>query len=459
MNRLKKLKRRFMIIIMGVITVMLSIILSIVLIGNIQHYESVASKSLHMLVNMTNPVNTFSSESDRGAQRFQDANRSSDGTLSVDQDDDTTTTADNTPPPETGSTLSAGEQKAAAALPGIVVGVDEDYQNVRLLFTRNMDTSLSTAEKLVEEVHSLGKTEGSLSKYDLSYLVRQTPEGTKIAFVDRSYERSSVQNLVLWAVLGFIVAWLAFLLLVWRLSGWVFRPVELAWSQQRQFIADASHELKTPLTVILANMRILENHKDDRIAEQIRWIESSDQEALRMKKLVSDMLLLARNDANEDQTLASAPVNFSDVVLGAILSFEAVALDNGLRIREELVENAVIDGDKAQLEELVNILMDNACKYAPAGSTITVTLTTQERALTLEVHNKGEHLDDEALEQLFDRFYRVDASRTRETGGYGLGLAIAESICRRHSGRIAAANDGDGVTFQVTLPLQQRHKK
>ena len=177
-----------------------------------------------------------------------------------------------------------------------------------------------------------------------------------------------------------------------------------------------------------------------------------------MKKLVSDMLLLARNDADETQPLATEPVLFSDVVLGAILSFESVALDNSLRIHDEITPDIVVDGDKAQLEELVGILLDNACKYAAPESVISVRLTRQERSVHLAVHNKGDAFDDDAIAHLFERFYRLDQSRTRQTGGYGLGLAIADSICQRHQGHISAANEDEGVTFHVTLPIAQRER-
>lgn len=475
MNRLKALRRRFIVINMVTITFMLLVILSIVIIGNMQHYKNVAFESLHTLVNMTNPVNTFSSNSDPGASRFQDANRDDSQPLSVDQSNetDTTTTADedgettdeetdtpdDTPPPEVISRLDAKEQKAALALPGIVVAVDENYDNAEIIFSRNMDTSLATAKKLVQAVEESDDIEGTIEQYDISYSVRQTPEGIKIAFVDRSYETSNIRNLLFWSLLVFFLAWFIFLGMVWRLSNWVFRPVETAWAQQRQFIADASHELKTPLTVILANMRILKNHREDTIADQERWITSSNQEALRMKKLVSDMLLLARNDANENQPIVCDQVLFSDVVLGAILSFESVALDNGLRICEDIAENCVLEGDKAQLEELVNILLDNACKYAPAGTPITVCLARQDKTLRLSVHNKGATFDEDTLKHLFKRFYRVDESRTRQTGGYGLGLAIADSICHRHQGSISACNEDDGVTFHVSLPVNQHGRK
>lgn len=409
MNRLAALRRRFIVVVMATITVMLLFIMLIIIAGNVQHYKNVAFESLHSLINLTNPVNTFSSD-DPGAERFQDANRSDDQPLTVENADPGDTMPESDPPPSTSSRLDAEDQKAA------------------------------------------------LAEYDLSYSMRQTPEGTKIAFVDRSYETSNIRSLLLWSLLGFVAAWLAFLFLVWRLSSWVFRPVEEAWSQQRQFIADASHELKTPLTVILANLRILGNHREDTIANQMRWIESSDQEALRMKKLVSDMLLLARNDADETQPLATEPVLFSDIVLGAILSFESVALDNSLRIHDEITPDIVVSGDKAQLEELVGILLDNACKYAAPESVISVRLTRQERSVHLAVHNKGDAFDDDAIAHLFERFYRLDQSRTRQTGGYGLGLAIADSICQRHQGHISAANEDEGVTFHVTLPVAQRER-
>ena len=443
MNRLAALRRRFIVVVMATISVMLLFIMLIIIAGNVQHYKNVAFESLHSLINLTNPVNTFSSD---------------DQPLTVENADPGDTMPESDPPPSTSSRLDAEDQKAALALPGIVVALGEDGADAEVIFSRNMDTSDATVQKLVSAVLSAAESEGTLAEYDLSYSMRQTPEGTKIAFVDRSYETSNIRSLLLWSLLGFVAAWLAFLFLVWRLSSWVFRPVEEAWSQQRQFIADASHELKTPLTVILANLRILGNHREDTIANQMRWIESSDQEALRMKKLVSDMLLLARNDADETQPLATEPVLFSDIVLGAILSFESVALDNSLRIHDEITPDIVVSGDKAQLEELVGILLDNACKYAAPESVISVRLTRQERSVHLAVHNKGDAFDDDAIAHLFERFYRLDQSRTRQTGGYGLGLAIADSICQRHQGHISAANEDEGVTFHVTLPVAQRER-
>lgn len=455
MNRLKPLRRRFIIINMVTISALLLLIFALIIGGNVRHNNLIATEALNMFVHYTNPMNQFIDPTANQTDRFQDANRQNQ--LQIDQD-----AADNTiepPPPTTNSSLDAQAQKAASALPGIVVLWNEDVETSDILFSRNMNTSDATAHKLAKEVLESGDTEGTLSAYKLSFLVRKTPEGTKIAFVDRAPEAASQINLLLACLSGFVIAWGLFLIVIWRLSLWAFRPVEEAWQQQRQFIADASHELKTPLTVILANMHILKSHPNDAISEQARWIDSANQEALRMKKLVADMLILARNDAREQTLSTTNCVALSDLVTGSLLSFEAVALERDCYMEESITPDLSLSGDSAQLQELVNILLDNACKYAPPNSIITVSLYQQDKKLHLTVHNSSDPLSENTLSHLFERFYRADQSRTRETGGYGLGLAIAESICQYHQGTITAYNDNDGITFHVTLPLKQKHRK
>lgn len=455
MKRLKPLRRRFIIINMITITALLVLIFALIIGGNIQHNNNIAVQALNMLIEYTKPMNQFIVPNPAEADRFQDANRIN--PPDVDQNDSENTASP--PLPTGGSILDAQAQKAANALPGILVLYNKDTDTYNILFSRNMDTSKSTAQKLAKEVLESGKAEGNLSAYKLTYLVRETPEGTKIAFVDRAPEAAALMNLLIACLAGFFLAWGLFFIVVWRLSLWAFRPIEEAWHQQRQFIADASHELKTPLTVILANMHILKSHPDSTVSEQIRWVDSSNQEALRMKKLVADMLILARNDAREQMLPANDTIALSDLVTGTLLSFEAVALEHGSFIEEHISPDLALTGDPAQLQELVNILLDNACKYAPANSTITVNLYQQDKKLHLTVHNQSVPLSDDTLKHLFERFYRSDLSRTRETGGYGLGLAIADSICQCHQGSITAYNDNDGITFHITLPIKQKNKK
>lgn len=455
MNRLKPLRRRFIFINMVTITAMLLLIFTLILGGNIQHNRTTAIQALNMLLDHTNPMNQFTVSNDANADRFQDANRTN--RLIVDQDGSDTTNASPSHAPDTA--LNPQFQKAASAIPGIVVLWNDSTNSSEILFSRNMDTTTATAQKLAEEALATNETEGNLSAYKLSYLIRETPDGTKIAFVDRAAETTALINLLFACLIGFILAWVLFLIVVWRLSLWAFRPVEEAWQQQRQFIADASHELKTPLTVILANMHILKSHPTDTISEQARWIDSANQEALRMKKLVADMLLLARNDAREQALATQEPIALSELITGTLLSFEAVALEHQCYIEDHITPDLQLSGDHSQLQELINILLDNACKYAPNDSIITVALYQQDKKIHLTVHNKSAPFSKATLKHLFERFYRADHSRTRETGGYGLGLSIAESICHYHQGTISAYNENDGITFHVTLPLQQKHKK
>ena len=244
------------------------------------------------------------------------------------------------------------------------------------------------------------------------------------------------------------------------LSGWMIKPVEEAWQQQQQFVADASHELKTPLAVIIANTQIL--MADDKIAnDSRRWIESTQDEATHMRNLVEELLELARTDeaGGNAQVMQHNPVDFSDLVDSACLEYDAIAFERGTFIDEEVDEGIVVAGDTEWLERLVKILIENACKYTRGDSPVHVRLTDEGKRCTLSVNNKGDVIDAEDLPHVFDRFYRTDKARTRgnETGGFGLGLAIAKGITESHKGTIACtSNEVEGTTFTVTLPQAVR---
>ena len=255
---------------------------------------------------------------------------------------------------------------------------------------------------------------------------------------------------------------LCFLLVSIFLARWALRPVETAWEQQNQFIADASHELKTPLTVILANLRILLSHKDATIREELQWVESTQEEAGRMKKLVENLLFLARSDARSTPMVYST-FSFSDLILGCLLTFEPVAFEQGVMIEDHISEDISLTGDASQIRQLVAILLDNACKYAgnaTGGETddkkVTVTLVSENDRIRLTVHNTGKAIPEEDLPHLFERFYRTDKSRARTDGGYGLGLAIAQTIAKNHRGKITVVSaENLGTSFTVTLPVSK----
>lgn len=293
---------------------------------------------------------------------------------------------------------------------------------------------------------------GTITAVDtnLRYFRQYTVTGTKIAFMDRRVELSTLSSLVITSVLVGTGSLGVFFLISLFLGKWALRPVEKAWEQQRQFVADASHELKTPLTVILANAGIVLSHRQSKVQDQAKWIEYIQTEATRMNTLVDNLLLLARTDDAKSNIILSR-LNLSDRIYGALLPFEPVAFEQNKNLIANIDPNLYVKGDENKLNQLLVILLDNAIKYSDEQGTITVSLTeTKERKVVLSVTNTGTPIPQDQIEHIFDRFYRVDESRSREQGGYGLGLAIAQSIAQRHNAVIdVQSSPAFGTTFSV----------
>lgn len=319
----------------------------------------------------------------------------------------------------------------------------------------------------IDELASVPAGKGRLDDLHLFYQKIEQDDVVYLAFADGS-AADGWQFLALSLAGVGAVTLLVFFVISVFFSRWALKPVEQAWKQQQQFVADASHELKTPLTVILANSSILLAHPEQSVAQQNQWVESTQHEAERMQKLVNDMLLLARSDANKAGKLRGKTaafglsntqeglqesLDFSYVVEGQILQFESVAFEKGIQIEQEIAEDIEVRGKKDQMERLVSILLDNACKYAPENSIVKVILKKRENETCLLVNNQGTPISPDDLPHLFDRFYRVDKARVR-TGGFGLGLAIAKDIVEATGGSISAeSTETSGITFIVVLPL------
>ena len=226
--------------------------------------------------------------------------------------------------------------------------------------------------------------------------------------------------------------------------------------QRMAFFNAASHELKTPLTVILANAGILLAHSGDMADGQRKWVEYIQAEAQRMKSLVEDLLFLARSD-DRRSPLRLQTVSFSDLAWEALLPFESVAFEAGVALDSQITPDLELLGDPEQLRRLVAILVDNAVKYAGPRGSASLILRPQGDEAVLSVHNTGEPIPPEHLPRLFERFYRTDSDRARSQGGYGLGLSIAKSIVDGHRGRISVSSSAiSGTLFTVRLPLPGR---
>ncbi|NHM14090.1 sensor histidine kinase [Xiamenia xianingshaonis] len=315
------------------------------------------------------------------------------------------------------------------------------------------DDVLSAAATAVAE---LPDGNGSLPSLGLYYAKRTTGGETRLAFADMSAANGWMRLALTLAGVG-VLALGAFFVISLFFSRWALRPVAEAWERQRQFVADASHDLKTPLTVILANAAIVAEHPERTVASQRQWLESTAHEAKSMQSLVNDLLELAKIDeaqVNEALAPPSETVDVSDVVESELLQMESVAFEADVALREDVAADVRVSGSASQLQRAVKTLLDNAIKYAGAGETVSVTLEVIKRDAVLTVHNTGAPISADDLPHIFDRFYRADKVRNRDdVGGHGLGLAIADAIVRDHGGTLTAASAEDsGTTFTLTLP-------
>ncbi|OWR31935.1 two-component sensor histidine kinase [Saccharibacillus sp. O23] len=230
------------------------------------------------------------------------------------------------------------------------------------------------------------------------------------------------------------------------------RPVREAFDKQKQFIADASHELKTPLAVINTNADVLLANGDESIRSQEKWLRYIKSETERMAKLTGDLLYLTEMDDSRPG-MVQARFDLSDAVENVMLTMEAVVFEKDLSLDYEIEPGLSLVGSREQIVQVTMILLDNAIKYANPRGRIDVSLKREHGEIRLAVSNTGEGIAAEHLPRVFDRFYRTDKSRTRSQGGHGLGLAIAKSIVEQHKGRISVKSTvGEQTTFSVHFP-------
>ena len=288
------------------------------------------------------------------------------------------------------------------------------------------------------------------------YRVVEFAGGTGILILNAASLRREVVETALLSFLGFAAACCLFALLARALSRIIAAPVEENMQMQKRFVADASHELKTPLTVIDANAAVLEQS-----IGQNKWLDYIKEQTGRMSGLVNELLQLS----NLEEAKGAAPpqrekFDASEAVMAAALPFESVAFERGVTLETDAPDSLEAYGNRKDLEQLAAILIDNAVKHSPAGGTVQVSLATcaqrhgsrEGAALTLHVANSGDAIPPEALPHIFDRFYRVDESRTHKAGSYGLGLAIAKGLAEKNGGSITVVSEDGRTEFTLLLP-------
>lgn len=280
----------------------------------------------------------------------------------------------------------------------------------------------------------------------LTYLVSARPEYTLVAFMDNTVTEGSMQTLLrnVLIVGGAAIVVLFFISLF--LSKRIIRPLEENDRQQRQFVSDASHELKTPVAVIDTNAEMLSRE----IGEN-EWLANIQYENERMGGLVTQLLDLSRA---ENADVLMEEIDYSRIVTGETLAFENLAFDQGKEIQSDIEEGLLLTGNRTQLTQLTSILMDNAIRHS-TGSKIELTLKRQGHQAVLMVVNEGDEISPEKLAHLFDRFYRVDEARNSEGQHYGLGLSIAKAVVAKHGGSIDVSCQGGKVRFTASIPIKK----
>ncbi|MGG4441679.1 sensor histidine kinase [Brevibacillus fortis] len=273
----------------------------------------------------------------------------------------------------------------------------------------------------------------------------------QIVFLDVTDDSKTLTGLLITFVsVGFIMLFVIYFISMY-FANRAIKPISISWDKQKQFIADASHELKTPLAIISANYDALMTNEDDTIRSQKKWLEYIRNETSRMTKLVNELLYLAKNDEAEVK-LQYSSFDLSQAVKNIILSMEAVAFEKGVKIIQHIEPDLTIKSDRDKINQVITILVDNAFKYTEQNSYIEIRLKKVKKRILFSIKNSCKGLSKQDLPKLFDRFYRTDTARTYENGNHGLGLSIAKTIMERLGGEIYAESDeSESITFIFIL--------
>lgn len=303
--------------------------------------------------------------------------------------------------------------------------------------------------KEVKEVSKdlLNRGKKSWKWYDYIYSLKEKKDGTwQLVFIDfSSYSASYAQVFLVTVYVIFGLLLLTGVSIY--LSRFIVQPAQAAIDREKQFVSDASHELKTPIASIRANAQVLQNQ----IAPN-RYLNHILSETKRMEHLIQELLGLSKLD-DKDGREHFEKVNLSSICQEMILSYESLAYEEGKLIEDQIAENIEILGQESQLKQLVTILLDNAIKHSLDNGKITVELLQEKKTALLRVSNPSLVYPDEVLKNLFERFYQAEDSRN-SSSSFGLGLAIAKAIVEKHKGSITVSQSDDQLTFEVQLPLK-----
>lgn len=347
------------------------------------------------------------------------------------------------PPPE----MTDLRQKAGEGIYSVFYSAEKDEIAVLSRESALTESELASA---VREIAQKPDSFGKLADYRLYYYRDGSAEGYKIALADTGYLSAKVLRNGLMLLLAYVAA----MVLVFFISRWLSkiaaRPMEDAVKMERQFVADISHDLKTPITVVLANNSILRTNPDFTAQERAQWIDSTDEAARNMMKLVGEMLTLSSLEA-VGKAVELQPVCLSSVAEKASLQLESLAYERGVTVDTEIAGDVYVRATPEYAEKICSGLLENAMKYEPDGGRVLLTITAAKKKAVLTVRNFGSVIAEEDRAHIFERFYRGDKART-ERSGFGLGLPILKQVTELLGAEITAqSSEAEGTVFIVTF--------
>lgn len=318
-------------------------------------------------------------------------------------------------------------------------------KNIMVLSNSLKDTTDKDILNMTKGLQKSGKRFGSIDDY--IYVVRTLRSGNVVyIFVNNKEALQNSKQFFIVSIFIFLLSVIVFTIISYYLSRWMIKPSEKAIKNQKIFVANISHDLKTPITIIRANADLIENEVKNK--KSIKYIK---QETEKLNHLVNEMLTLTRID-NTISKENFKSFNFGDSLFDVVLPFESIAYEKGIRFNINIDEVTDYFGDESNIQKLAEILIDNAMSYTAKGGIVDVDAYESSKAVTLSVTNTGEPISDEKKEEIFDRFYRESKSRESTGNHYGLGLSIASTIVKKHNGKISVESKNGKNTFTVTLP-------
>ena len=319
-----------------------------------------------------------------------------------------------------------------------------------VLEANTRDIYMVTVEEAVaisQKVYAGNKTEGLTGDY--LYLRAEEGNGVRITFLDCGRKLSSARTFLLISLIAAVVGYAVFFFVIFFYSKRITKPVAESYEKQKRFITDAGHEIKTPLAIIEADADVLEMD-----LEENEWVDDIKKQTKRLASLTNDLVSLARME-EAGASLSKTQLKLSELIEEEASAYEMLAQAGNKTLNMQIQPNLVYTGDEKAIRRLANILLDNAMKYSPENTEVSLFLSSSGQKIRFSVSNRTEQeVAEKDLSLLFDRFYRMDASRNSETGGHGIGLSMAKAICEAHGGKIAASTpDGHSLTMEVILPI------